>query len=234
MVHLVPVNTTIKASELSSIYIKEVVHLHGLPDSIVSDHDSKFTSKFWRETHRILGTKLMMSTAFHPQMDGATERANRSVGQILRTLVQPDQTDWVEKLPMVEFAINSNISGSTGFTPFELNYGYMPMFIGGITPIDPAKPGVKWFVNLAIANLEKAHDAFIESRITQTHQVNKRRQEESPIAVSDKVYLSTENLTLPKGRSRKLMPKFVGPYPVTESHPRESKYNLDLPDELKA
>src|ERR1700683_3701967 len=73
MVHLVPVNTTIKASELSLIYIKEVVHLHGLPNSIVSDHYSKFTFKFWRETHRILGTKLMMSMAFHPQMDGATE-----------------------------------------------------------------------------------------------------------------------------------------------------------------
>ena len=78
----------------------------------------------------------MMSTAFHPQMDGATERANRSIGQILRTIVQPDQTDWVEKLPMVKFAINSKISSSTGFAPFELNYGYMPMFIGGITPID--------------------------------------------------------------------------------------------------
>src|ERR1700676_4266299 len=106
MVHLVPVKTTIKASELSSIYIKEVVCLHGLPDSIVSDRDLKFMSKFWRETHRILGTKLMMSTAFHPQMDGATERANRSIGQILRTLVQPNQTDWAEKLPMVKFAIN--------------------------------------------------------------------------------------------------------------------------------
>ena len=73
MVHLVPINTMVKASELSSIYIKEVVCLHRLPDSIVSNRDSKFTSKFWRETHRILGTKLMMSTAFHPQTDGATE-----------------------------------------------------------------------------------------------------------------------------------------------------------------
>src|ERR1700677_4650531 len=99
---------------------------------------------------------------------------------------------------MVEFAINSNISSSTGFVPFELNYGYMPMFIGGIMPIDPAKPGVKRFVNLALANLEKAHDAIIKSRVTQMHQANKRQQEESPIAFGDKVYLSTENLTLPK------------------------------------
>ena len=83
MVHLIPVNTTTKASELASLYVKEVVRLHGLPESIVSDQDSKFTSKFWSETHRILGTKLLMSTAFHLQMDGASERANRSIGQIL-------------------------------------------------------------------------------------------------------------------------------------------------------
>ena len=173
MVHLIPVNNIVKASKPSSIYIKEVVRLHGLPDSIVSDRDSKFTSRFWRETHRILGTKFMMSTAFHPQTDGATEQANRSVGQILRTIVQPNQTDWVEKLPMVKFAINSNITSSTSFAHFELNYGYMPMFIGGITPIDNAKPGVKQFVNLAIDNLEKAHDVIIESHVTQTHQANK-------------------------------------------------------------
>src|ERR1700691_5483951 len=97
MVHLIPVNTTVKVSELSSIYIKEVVRLHGLPGSIVSDRDSKFTSRVWRETHRMLGTKLMMSTVSPPQPDGPTERANRSVGQILHTIVQPDQTDWVEK-----------------------------------------------------------------------------------------------------------------------------------------
>ena len=89
------------------------------------------------------------------------------------------------------------------------------MFIGGITPIDNAKPGVK---QLAIDNLEKAHNVIIESHVTQMHQANKRRQEESPIAVGDKMYLSTENLVLPKGRLRKLMPKFIGPYPVTKIH----------------
>jgi hypothetical protein len=115
----------------------------------------------------------MMSMAFHPQTDGATKQANRSVGQILRTIVQPNQTNWVEKLLMVKFAINLNISSSTGFTPFELNYGYMPMFIGGITPIDNAKPGVKQFVNLAIDNLEKALNVIIKSCITQMHQANK-------------------------------------------------------------
>jgi hypothetical protein len=142
-----------------------------------------------------------MSTAFHPQTDGATERANRSVGQILQTMIQPDQTDWVEKIPMAEFAINLNISSSSGFAPFELNYGHMPMIIGGISPTEKAKPGVRNFVNQAISNLEMAHDAIIESRVRQTHQANKKRKAETPFAVGDKVYLSTENIALPKGRA---------------------------------
>ena len=83
MVHPVPVNTTNKASELLSLYVKEVVHLHGLPDSIISNRDSKFTSMFWHEIHWILGTKLLMSTLFHSQTDGASEQVNMSVGQIL-------------------------------------------------------------------------------------------------------------------------------------------------------
>jgi hypothetical protein len=79
-----------------------------------------------------------------------------------------------------------------------------------------------------------AHDAILESRVTQTYQANKRQRPKVPYAIGDKAYLSTENLNLPKGRSRKLMPKFIGPYKVTESHPNESRYTLDLPPELKA
>jgi hypothetical protein len=135
---------------------------------------------------------------------------------------------------MVEFALNSNISSSTGFSPFKLNYGFMPTLIGGITPIEKAKPGVKNFINLAIGNLEKAHNAIIESCVKQTHHANRHRREETPFEVRDKVYLSTKNLALPKGRLRKLMPKYIGPYPVTKSHPEESRYTLDLPSELKA
>jgi len=75
-VHLIPVNVNITASQLSWLYVKEIVRLHGLPKSIVSDCDPKFTSKWWQEVHRLLGTKLLMSTAYHPQTDGATKRVN--------------------------------------------------------------------------------------------------------------------------------------------------------------
>src|ERR1700685_907203 len=124
-----------------------------------------------------------MSTVFHLQTDGATEHANRSVGQILRTLIQPDQTDWVEKLPLTEFAINSNLSSSTGFAPFELNYGYMPMLIGGITPFEKTKARGKRIVKQAINKPEMGHEGIIESRGKQTRQANKRRRPETPFAV---------------------------------------------------
>ena len=108
------------------LILKEVMRLHGIPESIVSDQDTKFTSIFWKELHRLMGSKLLMSTAFHPQMDGAMERANRSIAQILCTVVSNDQKDWLSKCPMVEFAINSSVNTTMGYAPFELNHGYMP------------------------------------------------------------------------------------------------------------
>lgn len=94
-------------------------------NSIVSDRETKFMSRFWRESHRILCTKSLMYTVFHPQMDGASECMNRSIGQVLCTLILPNQMHWVDKLALTEFTINSNISSSTGFAPFKLNDGYM-------------------------------------------------------------------------------------------------------------
>ena len=108
-VHLVPTTTMVTARGVTWLILKEVVRLHGIPGSIVSDQDTKFTSIFWKELHRLMGSKLLMSTAFHPQTDGATEQANRSIAQILCTIVSNDQKDWPSKCLMVEFAINSSI-----------------------------------------------------------------------------------------------------------------------------
>ena len=103
-VHLVPTTMTVTARGIMWLILKEVVRLHGIPESIVSDRDTKFTSMFWKELHRLMGSKLIMSTVFHPQMDGATEQADRSIAQILQTVVSNDQKDWSSKCPMVEFA----------------------------------------------------------------------------------------------------------------------------------
>ena len=127
------------------LFLKEVVRLHGVPESIVSDHDTKFMSTFWRELHRLMGTKLLMSTVFHSQTDGTTERANCSIGQILRMIINDHQKNWADKCPMVEFVLNSSVSATTGFTLFELNQGYMPQ-LGMPTSFDTTFKGVKQFV----------------------------------------------------------------------------------------
>jgi hypothetical protein len=129
MVHLIPINTKTMATQLSSIYMREVVRLHGLSSSIVSNRDPKFMLKWWHELHRIMVTKLLMSTSFHLQMDGIMERANRSIGQIFRAVIDPDQRDWVEKSPLIKFVINSSINSATGLVPFDINNRYMPIMM---------------------------------------------------------------------------------------------------------
>ena len=143
-VHLVPTTMTGTTRGIAWLILKEVVRLHGIPESIVSDKDTKFTSIFWKELHRLMGSKLLMSTAFHLQTDGTTERANRSIAQILCTVVSNDQWDWSDKCPMVEFAINGSINATTGYAPFELNYRYM-LQSGQHISTDTMFKGVKQF-----------------------------------------------------------------------------------------
>jgi hypothetical protein len=143
LVHLVPTTTMVTASKLVTLFIEHIVRLHGLPDSIVSDRDTKFTAEFWAKMHRLLGVQLLKSTAFHLQTDGASERMIRVVSGILQTLVKPDQMNWPEKLPLVEFACNSSTNESSGFMPFGLMYGFIPRMI---QTVEAAKyPGVQAF-----------------------------------------------------------------------------------------
>jgi hypothetical protein len=192
----------------------------------------KFTSKWWRELHQLLSAKLLMSMSFHLQMDGLTERTNRSIAQIFRGAVAPDQLNWLDKVPMTEFAINSSVSSTTGYAPFEIVSGYMPQMIRQIPEASTAPPGVKAFAVQALGNVAAAHDAIIASRVFQRHYANLRRREEPDIKSGGLVYLSTKNLSMPKGRAAKLIPKYVGPYKVVRAHPETSTYQLELPEEL--
>ena len=126
MVHLIPSRINYNASQLAELMFEHVYKIHGLPKNIVSDRDVLFTSVFWSRLHKLIGSKLQMSSAYHPQTDGATERANRTITQMIRQCIHPNQKDWVTKLPAIEFAVNSARSASTGYAPFFLNFGRMP------------------------------------------------------------------------------------------------------------
>ena len=180
-----------------------------------------------------MGTKLLMSTAFHPQMDGTTERANCSIGQILRMIINDDQKNWADKCPMIEFVLNSSVSATTGFTPFEPNQGYMPQ-IRMPTSFDTTFKGVKQFALQVKWDLMAAHDMIIANHVQQTFHANKKHRASDLYHVGDHVYLSTQNLTLPKGRVRKLVPKYIGPYKVVKAHNEVSTVTLELPPALVA
>jgi hypothetical protein len=229
LVHLIPTKQTYRAKDIAEVIFDRVYKHHGMPKNIVSDRDTLFTSTFWRRLHELTGTELRMSSAYHPQSDGATERANRTMTQMVRQCVSPDQKDWATKLPAIEFAMNSACSQTTGFPPFVLNYGRMPQSM--VWNEDSAYPGVRKFAQKMKDAILTAHDAILTARVKQTRLANSHRKE-APFSVGDMVYLSTTNLTLPKGRARKLAPKFIGPYRVLEEY-KNNSFKLDLPSELK-
>ncbi|KAF1318369.1 Pol protein, partial [Globisporangium splendens] len=121
MVHVAPVRKHVTAQETACLFLEHVFRYHGLPESIVSDRDPRFTAAFWRELFRLLGTDLALSTADHPETDGQTERVNRVVEDILRSIAVDHPRDWSRWLPYAEFAINSSEHASTAVTPFYFN-----------------------------------------------------------------------------------------------------------------
>jgi hypothetical protein len=126
-VHFIPIKSTITAVQCAEVFRDSIFKLHGMPRVIVSDRDSKFNSKFWRAFCAILGIKQAMSTPFHPQSDGQSEVANRSIDTMLRAYVSDKQHDWQNSLALMEFAYNDSVHTGTGFTPFFLEYGVDPL-----------------------------------------------------------------------------------------------------------
>jgi len=131
MAHFIPCHKIDDATYIANLFFKEVMRLHSLPRSIVSDTDSKFLSHFWRTLCGKLGTKLLFSTTCHPQSDGQTEVVNRTLGQMLRCMIMQNIREWEELLPHIEFAYNRVVHSTTSHSPFEVVYGFNPL-----TPLD--------------------------------------------------------------------------------------------------
>lgn len=139
MRHFVPV-PDLDAETLADAFVQRVYCLHGTPDHIVSDRGSQFVSEFWRQLSDRLGVTLKHSSAFHPQTDGQTERANAGVEQYLRQYITFRQDDWADWLPLAEFAANNTTSETTGVSPFFVNYGFHPRL--GVEPTKPCPPNL--------------------------------------------------------------------------------------------
>ncbi|CAI7758428.1 unnamed protein product [Closterium sp. NIES-54] len=143
MGHFIPTNATATAQATAHLFFDRIITIHGIPATLISDRDPKFTSKFWKELMGLLGTKLAMSSAYHPWTDGQTERLNQVVEQLLRTACKDDVSHWDTQLPTLEFAYNNASHAATRKTPFFLCYGREPL-----TPQQPTTP----------AHVQAAHD----------------------------------------------------------------------------
>jgi len=175
-VHFIPSKTTDTAVDCANAFFSDLFKHHGMPDSIVSDRDSKFTSKFWARLMELCGVKLKMSTSRHPQTDGASEVMNRMVENYLRCYCSYHQDDWDELLPSAEFAYNSSVSEDLSISPFELDLGWVPKSpLDLISRKDSPNETVEEFKSRLKGSLEDARFA---------HQVAKARQS----AYKEKMY----------------------------------------------
>jgi hypothetical protein len=123
MAHFIPCQKTSDTMYVANMFFREVVRLHGLPRSIVSNIDKKFVGHFWRTLWKKLGIDLSFISTYHPQTDGYTEVVNKSLGKLLRSLVTKRHNQWDHILPQTEFAYNDSLNKSTGKIAFQILYG---------------------------------------------------------------------------------------------------------------
>ena len=121
--HFLATRMTFTLERFCRLYIREIVRLHGIPVSIVSDRDSRFMVHFWKNFQKAMGTRLTMSTDFHPQTDGQSERTIQVLKDMLRACVLDHKASWEEHLPLMEFAYNNSYQASIQMAPYEALYG---------------------------------------------------------------------------------------------------------------
>jgi predicted aspartyl protease len=232
----IPCKTTMDAEECARLfYSKWVADACGIPDTIVSDRDVKFTSRLWSDFTKLLGSKLLISTAFHPQTDGQTERMNRTLEEMLRAYVDPLMANWEELLPLVQHAYNDSVQISTSFTPYQAAFGLEPRM--ALTPSDQPKTVVVADLKVEIETiLDKVKSNLARAQERQATFADQHRTEKT-FNVGDEVYFSTQNLKLkqPKNKkltSKKLLPRYIGPFKILECRGKVA-YLLDLPVIMK-
>ncbi|KAL0287149.1 UNVERIFIED_CONTAM: Transposon Ty3-I Gag-Pol polyprotein [Sesamum calycinum] len=121
--HFLPIQLGDSLDKLAELYVSKIVRLHGVPVSIMSDRDPRFTSHFWESLQRALGTKLHFSTVFHPQTDGQSEKTIQTLEDMMSACIMEFKGNWDDHLPLMEFAYNNSFHSSIGMAPYEALYG---------------------------------------------------------------------------------------------------------------
>ena len=232
--HFMAISDKDGAEIIAEKYIDEIVRLHGIPVSIVSDRDTRFTSKFWKAFQKALGTRVNLSTAYHPQTDGQSERTIQTLEDMLRACVLDWGGNWEKYLRLVEFAYNNSFQASIGMSPYEALYGRACRTPLCWTPVGERRLFGPTIVDETMERMKFLKIKLKEAQDRQKSYANKRRKE-LEFQVGDLVYLKAMTY---KGAGRftsrkKLSPRYVGPYKAIERVGAVA-YKLDLPPKLNA
>ncbi|MGL5995490.1 MAG: hypothetical protein ACRC1I_03045, partial [Pseudomonas proteolytica] len=230
MAHFMPCSKAWDATAIADLFFRDVVKLHGLPRTIVSDRDPKFLSHFWRTLWRRMGTKLLFSTAAHPQTDGQTEVVNRTLGALLRTAVDSNKANWLQSLPYVEFAYNRATHSTTGLSPFEICYGFNPCTPLDMIPLPPERMEDQNGVAKA-EYVRKLHERVRSRILKKTEQYKQkadRGRQPMILQPGEWVWLHTRTERFNKTRQTKLQPRGDGPFQVLERI-NNNAYRIDIP-----
>ncbi|KAJ0524802.1 putative nucleotidyltransferase, Ribonuclease H [Helianthus annuus] len=230
--HFLAIKETDKFSTLAEIYLKEVVSRHGVPTSIISDRDARFTSELWQAMHKSFGSRLDMSTAYHPQTDGQSERTIQTLEDMLRACVIDFGKNWEKHLPLVEFSYNNSYHTSIQAAPFEALYGRKcrsPLCWAEVGDSQITGPEMVVDTTEKIAQIRQRMAA---ARDRQKSYADKRRKP-LEFQVGDRVLLKVSPWkgVVRFGKRGKLNPRYIGPFEITEKIGKVA-YRLNLPEEL--
>ena len=231
MARYIPVQKTIDASELARILVRKLVlRGTGLPQSIVSDRGSVFTAKYWSALCFYTKVRRRLSTAYHPQTDGQTERQNQTLEQYLRAYINYQQDDWVEWLRMAEFAYNNSIHASTGVTPFFAMHGFHPRMEDHIPEgAELDVPAAKDRIESVLVMRKELEARWQEAVKTQATYYDEKRTPRN-YAVGQQVWLSAQNIRTTRP-NRKLDFKRHGPFRILDAVGKQA-YRLELPKSM--
>ncbi|EKV17987.1 Retrotransposon polyprotein, putative [Penicillium digitatum PHI26] len=213
--YMIPTTETIDANQMANIVLRHVVANHGLPSKITSDRDKLFTSNMWQSFADQMGIELRLSTAYHPQTNGQTERVNQTLKQYLRHYVNYQQDNWAGLLPTAQLAYNNAVHSTTNETPFFANNGYHPVTFG--EPI--GKAAMAESARLKATELRKLHAQlsrdidFVNLRMKEYY--DKHHQVGPDLKEGERVYLLRRNIKT-KRPSNKLDHLRLGPFKVEE------------------
>ncbi len=194
--HFIPLPKLPSAKETAVTVVDHVFRIHGLPMDVVSDRGPQFVSKFWREFCRLLGASVSLSSGFHPQSNGQTERANQDLERVLRCLVTQNPASWSQHLSWVEYAHNSLPVSSTGLSPFECSLGYQPPIFPSLES-EVAVPSAHAFVQRCRHTWRRARETLLRVGARTKAQADRHRSKPPVYVVGQKVWLSSKNIPPP-------------------------------------